>query len=293
MKKIILILSIILLLNYAALAVVCSDPEYSAEKLYYQSMKITSQIAANPDVVPPGMVNAVENKLLSILKEYPSTIVAKAARLKLAEFYLANKQYDKALNAIDVIMKTETKNRLIMSTAQFLKGMVYERQGQWDKALIQYTYVRDVYMDTPIGLQVPLYIAMRKTQEGKEKEAKVAYDVATLFYEGLERDKRNTELGYAAASYLIRTYMITKEYEKAGKAVQETIENYPLEALMAQQLSNADLIYTRALKQPEKTIEIFINTKPKLKNKKLLDGVDRRINDLEKIKSEQVKASNS
>ncbi len=284
MKKTILTMILVLAVVYAVLAVLCSDPEYSAERFYYEAMKITSKIAANPDVVPPKMVDAVEKKLMRILKEYSGTTVAKAARMKLAEFYLASKKYDKALDAVDVIMRTETNNRLVMSTAQFIKGMVYERQGMWDKALVQFTYVRDAYKDTPIGLQIPLYIAMRKAQDGNDEEAKVAYNVAVYFYEGLEKDNRTKELGYAAASYLVRTYMILKEYEKAGRVVEDIIENYPVEPLIAQQLSNADLVYTQALKRPEKTIEVFTNAKIKLKNKRLIGQVDKRIKELESRK---------
>jgi len=98
--------------------------------------------------------------------------------------------------------------------AYFLRGNAYERQGQWDKALKEYLFLRDKYTDTVLGLQMPMYIAAYYIRKGQEGNADKAYREAAIFYEALGRDNQGKVLGYKASTLLRDAYLGAKEYER-------------------------------------------------------------------------------
>lgn len=281
MKKIIVIFILILALVYVVLSILGREGEYGAERLFYRTLKINEKITKNPDVAPPVMLASVENTLKKILDRYPDTKAAKSAHMALAEFYLVREKNDKALFVLNEIIEMGDHGAPILCKAHFLKGFVYEKEGQWDKALKEYTILRDKYTDTPLGLQVPIYIGTYYTQKGKEVEAKRAYNEAVLFYEKIEQDNRGNMLGYTASGFLRQAYLTLERYEEAGRVVENTLNNYPSDLTFVQQLPYIDLIFVKTLNKPEKAIEIYKNVIEKMKNEELIAVLQGKIEELE------------
>lgn len=277
MKKTVFILISILIIVYVILTILGSGGEYDAEKLLNRAAKLNEKIAANPDVVPPALFASVEKKLQTVPEKYPKTNAAKTAHMVLAEFYLVNKKYDKALQTLDTIIGLYKKDAAILSKAHFLKGKAYEEQGQWGKALAEYRIVWDKYADTSAGLQVPLYIGDYYSRKGKDAEAAKAYNEAAAFYEGVEKKNRGNGLGYLASNFLMQSYVNLKKYEEAGKVVEDTINNYPSKFTYAQHLPNVEFIFVKTLKKPEKAIEIYKSVIEKTDDNKLKKTLKERI----------------
>ncbi|MFH0764069.1 MAG: hypothetical protein V1927_03620 [Candidatus Omnitrophota bacterium] len=280
MKKLIAIFIIILVTLYAVLSILGSGGEYNAEKLYYRAMKVNKKIAANPDVVPPKLLGYVENDLKTLLEKYPRTEIAKTANITLAEFYIFNKRYDDALSKIDSIIKANNKNPIILSTAYFLKGRAYEKQDKWASALKEYEIVRDDYIDTELGIQMPLYIAKHYSDKGKEANAAQAYNDAALFYEKLEKNNSKKLLGYIASKLLLQTYINSGNYEQAGKTLEETLNRYKSMMVLTQLLPLVENIFVKELKRPEKAIEIYENIKEGTYDDRLKRFLDKKIEKL-------------
>jgi len=280
MKKTILTLILILIVVYIILSILGSGGEYAAEKLFYRGMKANEKIVINPDVAPPKLLAYVEETFQKVLRKYPNSDTAKSARMALAEFYAMRKKYDKAIMTLDEIINTE-KDVYILSKAHFFKGNIYEKQDVWDKALKEYTILRDEYTNTPLGLQMPLYIEKYYTAKSKEAEANKAYSEAVLFYEKLEKENRGKMLGYAALTMLRETYIVRGEHEQAGSVIENAINDYPTLLTFAQQLPYVELIFVNVLKRPEKAIEIYKNVIGKTKDKELIEILQKRISQLE------------
>lgn len=281
MKKTISILIAVLIGVCAMLAVLGSSAEYAAEKLFYKAMKINKKIAMNPDVAPPALLASVENNLTKLLKKYPKTDMAKTARIALAEFYISNKIYDKALSTANAVLNAYDKDVTVASTAQFLKGVIYEKQNQWDKALREYTILRDKYPNTQLGIQVPLYVGRYYTGKGMDAEANAAFNEAGAFYERIERENKGNMLGYIASTLLMQAYLNLKRYDEAGRVVEETIKNYPSPTTLVQLLPYVDLIFVKTLKKPEKAIGIYKDVKERTRDAKLAKFLEKRIEKLE------------
>ena len=282
MKKIIIILISILAALYVILSVAGSGGEYAAEKLFYHAMKMDSEITANPDVVPPKLIESIENDIKRLLKKYPDTEVAKAANIKLVEFYVAYKKYDQALAHADEIIKKYKKNPGILSMAYFLKGVVYEKQDKWQSALKEYHVVRDRYRNTRAGMQMPIYIANYYSQKGREAQAEEAYGEAARFYENIEKENSGKALGYMASLFLIQTYVKAGNFENAARVVEETLDKYYSQMALVQLLPLVENIVVTKLKNPEKAVEIYKAIAAKSKDEKLKKVLQKRIGELNK-----------
>ncbi len=277
MRNTVLILIAVLMAVWGVLAVISSSGEYAAEKLFYRAMKTYKKIADNPDVAPPAMLVSVENDLKRIVEKYPDSQTAKATRLVLAEFYLRNKDYEQALSALDEIINVYTQDKLILSKAHFLKGAAYEKQNQWEKALQEYAILRNEYTDTPLGLQVPLYLGAYYSAKERYLEAEQAYNEAVLFYEKLAAENKGKAYGYAAANFLLQVQMNLRNYEQAGKVLQDIINDYPNLLTFSQQLPKIEAIFVKKLNKPDKALQVYEIIRDKTDNQKLLEFLDGRI----------------
>ena len=191
--------------------------------------------------------------------------------------YIFNKKYDKALSALDVIIKKNDGDRTMLSNAHFLKGNVYEKQNRWGKALTEYKILRDKYKDTPLGFQIPIYIGDHYSKEGNEIEAARAYNEAVIFYGEIEKQNKGKGLGYLASTFLADSYMRLNKYEEAGKVVEDTIGNYPSKMTYLQYLPKVELIYVKKLQKPDKAIEIYNKVKEKATDKSIKEFLDKKI----------------
>ena len=280
MKKLVIILIFILIAVYVALSVLGSGGEYAAEKLFYRAMKINSSIAANPDVVPPKLIDDIESKMKRLLQKYPDTEIAKTANIKLVEFYVAYKKYDQALIQLDKVIKKYEKNPGILSMAYFLKGVAYEKQDKWPSALKEYHVVRDNYRDTQLGMQMPLYIANYYSRKGREVQAQEAYGEAVRFYENIQRENSGKALGYMASLFLIQTYIKSENFESAGRVVEETLNKYFSQMAIMQLLPMVENIIVTKLNNSDKAVEIYKTILAKSKDAKLNKVLQKRIGEL-------------
>lgn len=282
MKKTIYVLLAILVIVGIALTFLTRPGEYAAEKSLYQALRGANKIVQNPDVVPPVMFAAAEGDLKNVVTKFPKTNTAKVAQMALAKFYVVTKKFDKAFEVLDTIIKVPDQNAMLSSEARFIKGNIYESRGQWSKALAEYIVLRDSDTITPIGLQMPLYIANYYRKNGDLAEATSAFNEAVAYYRPLSRKHAKTEIGYVASNFLSQSYVNLKKYEEAGLVIEDTIDTYPSMYTYRQQLPAMELIYAQALKDPRKAIAVYKRVLEKTKDARLAKLMQARIDQLSK-----------
>ena len=260
---------------------ISSGYDYAAEKLFYRAVKTNKRLMVNPDIAPPKSLAYVEGNLRKILDRYKDSRVAKEAHLALAEFYVNNEEYSQALPLLYDIINMYTQDRNVLSQAHFLRGLSFEKQDQWEKALREYTILRDEYTETALALRIPIYLGDYYRGKEEHVQANKAYNQAAQFYKEIEQGNKGEMRGYAAANLLIQVYLNLEQHEQAGKIVENTINNYPQLPALVQQLSNLELIFIKELNKPEKAIEIYRNIKSKTDNPQLTGFIDEKIKALE------------
>lgn len=280
MKKVVIILIFILITVHVTLSVLGSRGEYAAEKLFYRAMKVNSRIVVNPDVAPPPVLAQVENDLKTLITKYPNANITRTANTVLVEFYTTYKQYDKALDVVGSMMDKYKSDEVIMSTAHFMKGDIYEKQDNWPKALAEFELLRDKYPYSRLGIQIPIYIAKHYDSKGQGSEASSAYSEARSFYRRIEKEHSGSGLGLAASTLLFQTYMNTRNYEEAGKVLEETINTYMGQPVILQLIGQVENVFVTKLNEPQKAIEIYKNISGKIPDGKFKKVLQKRIDDL-------------
>lgn len=280
MKNIILILISIIVAIFVTLAVLGAGGEYAAEKLFYRAMKINLKIVANPDVAPPPLLTKVESDLMKLITKYPTAQITRIANIALVEFYTTHKEYNKALDAISSIMNTYESDEGIMSTVRFMKGVIYEKQNNWAKALVEFEILRDKFPYSQLGIQIPIYIAKYYDSKGQDVEARNAYSEARSFYRNIIKDHSGKDLGLAASSLLLQTYVNTRNYEEGGKILEQTINTWIDQPTVLQLLPQVEYIFVTKLDDPKKAIEIYKTILTKSKDAKLNKILQKRVDEL-------------
>ncbi|MDP3791847.1 MAG: tetratricopeptide repeat protein [Candidatus Omnitrophota bacterium] len=280
MKKIILILISILVAIFVILSVFGMGGEYEAEKLFYRAMKVNSKITINPDVAPPALLLVVENNLNKLITKYPKANITKTANIALLEFYIAHKNYNKGMSLAGSMIQTYKEDLFILSVAQFLKGVIYEKQNDWSRALTEFITLRDKYPNTQLGVQIPLYIAKYYDTKGEDSKAMEAYGQAQSFYENMEKEYEGKNMGYIASAMLIQTFVSSRNYEKAGASIEYAIDKYYSQMALVQLLPLVENIIVTKLKNSEKAVDIYNNILAKSKDEKLKKVLQKRIDEL-------------
>jgi tetratricopeptide (TPR) repeat protein len=280
MKRAILILILILAVIFVVLSVLGSGGEYAAEKLFYRAMKANTKVVVNPDVAPPPLLARVEGDLKKLIAKYPTAHITKIANIALVEFYTAHKNYDKALDAISGIMKTYKSDDVIMSTVHFMKGVIYEKRNNWPKALAEFQMLHDKYPYSQLGVQMPIYIAKYYDSKGQDAEARSAYSEARSFYGKIEKDHTGKNLGFIASTLLLQTYINTRNYEEAGRILEETMNTYMGQPVVLQLLPQVENIFVTKLNNPQKAVEIYKSINEKIGDGKLRKALQKRIDEL-------------
>lgn len=282
MKKNIIILIAVLLGLYFILKVFNMNSEFFPEKLYYQALKAEEEIAANPDTASRKLIDRVELKLTRILQLFPNSEVARRADIRLGEFYIRAKRYGSAIAHMDKVIEKLERDRERLAMAYFLKGFACEKEGRWTEALKQYRVVLDNYPNTPTGLQMPLHIWNYYTMNGKEAEAKQAYDDTVRFYKKLESENSDKPLGYMASLFLIRTYGRADDPEASIAAIEEHINKYYTPVTIGKVVPLIETVVVNKFKNPEKAVAIYKSILERSKDPKLNSALEKRIADLEK-----------
>ena len=284
MKKPIIILVLILVAVYAALSILGSGGDYAAERLLYKIMKNGSKITSNPDVAPPAQLAAIESDLKALIKKYPTTKTARIANIGLMEFYITSKKYNEAMVLAAVINRNYGQDAAIVSTAQFLKGVAYERMNKWNKALEEFRILKEKYPNTQLGMEIPIYIGKYYDSKGLDREAKEAYRDAAAFYSKMEREYSGKMLGYTASILLLQSYLNMRDYGSAGNALEDTLKKYYSPLALNQLLPLVEPIFIQDLKNPQKAIEIYKYLMSKTKNTRFIKVLERRIKKIESVK---------
>lgn len=291
MKNTIIAFIIILIAIFVILTFLTPDEEYKAEKMLYRASKAYSKVKINPDVAPPKLIASVENELRTIVNKYSDTNAAMAAHMALSEIYMSNKRYKEALLVLDEIIEKYNKEEdlALLSKARFLKGLAYKELDRWDLALKEFAILKDECVNTPLGLQAPMYVARYYVEQGKATEADAEFSNAVGFYDKLRTEKKGTLLAYSASNLLVQAYIYLKRYEEAGQVVEDCIVEYPATLTFMQQIPLVESIYLTELKDPNKVMEIFNFILKNTDDEKIKTFVQSRIDTLSDEDHEAVK----
>ena len=277
MKKTVILVFICMLFFLAG----CGD-EYPAEKLYWKAGKFSGQIFRNPKGTPSSQYEKAIAAFRKVVRKYPDSKNAREAQLKIGELYVAWENFPQAIKEFEKAIQKYPGNTILCSTAQFAIGACYEKQENWKEALVAYRKLFSDYKNTPLGIQVPLYIAQYYQRNEKNKEANKAFRQAIKDYKKIVKDHPNSKIAYVVQDYIVVCYGSLKQWRKAINSLEKFFKDYPESPKAAQSLLTIAGIYRNQLKEPQKAIAIYRQFLKEYPDSKLTHTVRKVLQESEK-----------
>ncbi|MFH1753805.1 MAG: tetratricopeptide repeat protein [Candidatus Omnitrophota bacterium] len=282
MKNIILTLTIVLLVMWAALWLLGRNDGYIAEKILYKAARTYDKILTNPDATPPMMLEAAANDLKRVMKEYPDKEAANLARMKLIELYMTSSKFREAIPLLDEIIAREAANPERASKAIYMKALAYEKMGSWAMAVKEFEKLERGFSNTMLGLQTPLYVANHYRLNGQKEEAAAALDKAVSFYNNIHNANEGTTLGFISLTMLMETYGKFRLYEPAADVLEKMISAYPVDTAFVHVLPFIDTIYIENLNDPARALSVYETIYEKTAEEKIKAFTQGKIAELKK-----------
>jgi TolA-binding protein len=158
--------------------------------------------------------------------KYPQTNVAVNAEFTIVRVYAAKKEYTKAQDELKKIGKTFSKSSAICAEALFMRGAVYEDQGDWPTALAQYEFLVQVYPGTTRGLEAPMHIALRYKDKFQPDKMISALREAITHYQSLSQQNPRTPLDLQVRLLIARCYVELKEWENVARTLEAAMADF-------------------------------------------------------------------
>ena len=227
MKKILIILSSILVGIFVILSLLDRNGEYNAEKMIWKTNQKFFELTKDPNSIPDKIFLQLDKEYELIANRFPNSPLAKKAYVSIARMYLVKKDYQTVRNKVQIIFEKYPKDTAMCAEATSLIGKSYELSGDWPNALRVYNDLMQKYPTTEIGLNVPLYIANYYQTNKSAANAQQAYDTAIVYYKKIASDYSNSVIEFKSLGLLANCYFFKKMWREGVVTLGDLLIKYP------------------------------------------------------------------
>ncbi|MBU1912953.1 MAG: tetratricopeptide repeat protein [Candidatus Omnitrophica bacterium] len=231
--------------------------EYQSERSLHKAIRLSKDILATPDAVPPSQFNKAIEAYTFVFERYPDTLIGRKARMLMGSLYVAKKEYAKSREVFKKTLELYPDDKAIAVEARFSIGKSYELEGLWPSALAEYTEIIRKYPDTPAAFDLPIYIARYYEKQKDIPARNAAYLKAIKHYIAQAEKYPNTDMGFLSESLIVTCYMNQEDWGAALEALEKLLADYPMAKTVVATLRTAADISVRQLKDPQRAVDIF------------------------------------
>jgi len=156
MKKLILILTAILLSVFALLTSLSLNDGYTAQRELWRINQKLYYIASYNESTPDNAINQLTDRYHDFINKHSKTLYANQAQLMLGDLYSLRKNYSQARSEFQ---KAICENKELSAQGEFAIAKTYELEGNQEKALSIYKSIIQYYPLTKTGFFVHIYLA--------------------------------------------------------------------------------------------------------------------------------------
>ena len=245
------------ILVFMLMSIVGCSQQYQAERSLYKAVRLSKDIIATPDAVPPSQFNKAIEAYTFVFEKYPETLIGRKARMAMGSLYVAKKEYAKSREVFKKMLELYPDDKAVAIEARFSIGKSYELEGLWDKALLEYSGIIRKHSDTQAAFDLPIYIARYYEKQKDIPARNAAYLKAIEHYRSSAEKYPNTDMGFLAESMIVTCYMNQEDWVMALEALEKLLADYPMAKTVVLSLRTAADISVRELKNPQRAIDIF------------------------------------
>ncbi len=266
--------------------------EYGAEQLMWLTTHRLQEFSHDPKSVPDQAFDALEKNFEAIIKRDPQSELALQAYLSIGRIYLVKRSYGIARQKIEEGLNRYPQRPDFCALALSFIGRTYELEEDLPQALRIYKRLVNEYPQTPVGLEMPLYIGQIYEREGAQAKAQTTYSQAIDHYRQLADEHPDSDLEIRSLRMLANTYIGLQKWQEAvdtlGEVLIKSGPNQYLDSsqvnLILRSINTISIVELKNYTVPKKIYKEYIRRHPQ-------DGLSRVIKEL--IKGLNVLEKNS
>lgn len=238
-------------------------PRYKAEKAFFKAGKLYQRILINPALSQKEDYNrtiAAYRKVTDFESQDEELKgLAIKARLKIAQLYLAQKDYPQVIDEYQKVLEKSDQDPDLQASVRLSIAQIYEEMGDLQKAIKEYRDLAQSCFASSIGrrpqkelLPVPLQVPRLYRRLGKRAEDE--YGWARGLYQGIVARWPQSPIALLAQNQIATSYADQGEWVKANDALDRIVKEYPQSPLLPQILYTIGNIYAERLSSPNQAL---------------------------------------
>ncbi len=287
MKKLILILSSILLAVFILFTLLDWGGDYQAERELWGISKEFIILTKSIETAPDYSVNRLTEKLRSYIKKNQRTKYAAQAQLLIGNLFMLKKDFVKSRAEYQKVGGL-TKKQGTISVAAANIAKTYELEGNWSSALSIYKNVIKRFPTSQTGFTIPVYIARYYQSKDLTTQANAAYAQASDFYRNLSVKHTKSPIEYNSLRLIVLCEFEQKKWADAVTASGNLMLKYPTGPVLRQALETINNLCVMQLRDYDKAISIYKQFKIKYPKHGVNPILNKMIAALEELKSKGV-----
>jgi outer membrane protein assembly factor BamD (BamD/ComL family) len=229
----------------------------SPERLYDRVLKRYGPVISNSAKADEKKFTAAADALRAIVATHRTWARAADVQLVLGGMYAGRRQFDDARAELEKVYVDFPEKREQCARALFLRGIIFEEQGDWKSAAKEFEAVMGQYRDTRTGLEVPMYVAAHYRHNNMDEAASQAYDRAIRNYLYIIEDNPYGGHIPLVERYLMAACAAGGKWEKTVTQLEKVAAKFPDSEGAALSLYYAAAIYSNQLDQPQRAEQLL------------------------------------
>jgi TolA-binding protein len=192
-----------------------------------------------------------------VYEKFPQSKEASSALLAAANIYFIQRDYAKAKTLYRELISKYGDSQFEAAEAAWQVAKIFELEGNWAEASLQYSSIYTNYPNTLQGLEAPIAIANHFRDRGEKEAASAAYMKAVEHYGRIISGGASEGMTLMAEEYIVRCFAEQEEWQEAANRLIELPHRYPFYRRFRENYLMAASIYERELGDADKAAEIL------------------------------------
>ncbi|MDH4222956.1 MAG: tetratricopeptide repeat protein [candidate division Zixibacteria bacterium] len=242
---------------------------YQLQRMWKESLQILETARDTSGQIPAGVLIQIgniyydelrdEKKALEsfsqVIDSTTDTLSMAEAQTKIGIIYFQKEDYASARRELSKVNRLYPKATSYISTAQYLIAQIYDKGGEWERALNEYNWLMVNNPLSPEGLDAPLRIVSYNQKRNPEL-ALESSDKAVKHYDELLDKYKDKPFVPLIENQKAKLYILGKDFNNAALCWQKISEKYAGTDAGLNALLNLWRLYRLELKDEKKLKEI-------------------------------------
>jgi len=224
--------------------------------------------------------DSAESVFKDLVAQQPDSPAATIAQTKIAAILIEKGKCQEARELLRPLKQAYEKKGQTVAGIQLLMGRTYEKEGAWDRALNEYSWLVENFPDLEQSLDVYIHVIARMVEMGNTSVAEQWQRQAVRHYDRVIAANPKTELAALAQKNLARSWVLLSRWDQAAESYQTLLDTYPPTADRLQIYIELSAVYSERLGDREMgavILERLLNDYPKFQRR---EEIQQRINSL-------------